>query len=204
MSKLLCWLFWLFMAVISWDFLTKEIGVINQAPTVFAIAIGLALAPIWGACYWILEKLYRGKINSLEGQVDLLEKRLESSKAEVENLLTEDKVAKGKPPFYIDIVRGLDAADLQVLEEIERFQKANPPGPNELPVGCDRESLMARLGLNWGELEVITNNLERLKLIEPMYVPPNAYSAMPIKLYDDRPFFLTALGQKFLTIHRSS
>ncbi len=86
------------MTAISWDSLTREAGVISPTPVLFSIALLLALFPLGGAIYWILEKLYRGKINSLEGkvellegQIELLEKQLESSKTKIEKLIDENK-----------------------------------------------------------------------------------------------------------------
>lgn len=216
MRKLLWWLFWVFMVALTWDFLTKEIGVIQQAPAIFAIALILATAFTTLIGYWILEKLYRGQINALEGEsknkdsqiklaeqeLELAIKKIEAGREETLVLISNHEKTSDKPPFYLDVVKGLSTSDIQVLEEIERFERANPVQPNKIPSGCDRKTLTDRLDLAWNELEAIINNLERLKLVEPMYVPPNAFQSIPIKLYDDRPLFLTAMGREFLKLYR--
>lgn len=110
--------------------------------------------------------------------------------------------ASGQPgkKAYAEILSGLDPVDAKALDIIYKFQVAHPTMPGELQNGYEIDALSEDLALSRNETERVLENLQRLKVVQPIYIPTMAYPTFPIKLYDDRPVCLTSLGLEFMRL----
>ena len=166
----------------TWEFLDKEWEVISQAPISIFFAIFLLLFPLAGAIYWVFEIVYRGKINGLEGQIELLRERLEGKQNEPTEQLEENEI--------------------RALERIESFERRNPRVGDRFPNLYAVEQLQADLSIEWWEANEI---IRRLKALDLAYCPwenESIFMDRSRPIGEEKPVMLTNEGRYRLYAHK--
>lgn len=108
------------------------------------------------------------------------------------------------PPSYPQIMSGLGAIDAKILETLNQPDSLPFPEESKLEAGYERRRLSEILGITPQRAEEAIDNLMRLGLIKPTYIPPMTFPSYPIQLFDDRPIILTHLGEHFLKLVEGS
>ena len=186
------------MTVINWDFLLKESDILLQAPVLFTIALSLGIISAGGGVYWLLEKIYRGQISSLEGRLKLRDDQSEINTKAAETLIANSNKKLEPQQKLTDI-------EIKFLEFVEAFELINPPQLNQVPPECSVDEAASKLEVEWGQTNETFRKLKRLNFAVSLWEGQATFPILDHSLNQEKPIRLTTEGRNYLkAYHRNS